>query len=97
VLRAASEISPATATKSALLLGMGETREEVLAAMRDLRVSGVDRLALGQYLKPGRGLHEVARFLRPEEFDGLAAEARSMGFSWVASGPLVRSSFHAEL
>ncbi len=82
-------------TKSALLLGLGETEDEVLAAMRDLRVAGCDFLALGQYLRPGPKYAPVVRFWSPEAFAALAAEGRRMGFRYVASGPLVRSSYRA--
>jgi lipoic acid synthetase len=81
--------------KSSLLLGLGETRGEILEALRELRAAGVVRLTLGQYLAPSRGHLAVKRFLSPEEFDMLRAEALEMGFSAVHSGPLVRSSYHA--
>ncbi len=81
--------------KSSLLLGLGETREEILETLRDLRTAGVARLAMGQYLAPGRGHAPVERFLSPEEFDMLRLVALEMGFSAVLSGPLVRSSYHA--
>jgi len=81
--------------KSSLLLGLGETHEEILEALRDLRAAGVTRLAMGQYLAPSRSHQEVKRFLSPEEFAMLRAEALETGFSAVQSGPLVRSSYHA--
>jgi lipoyl synthase len=83
-------------TKSGLMLGLGETRDEVLEVMRDLRSAGVECLTLGQYLRPTLRHLEVARYLDPIEFDELRGEAEALGFAHVASGPLVRSSFHAE-
>ena len=82
-------------TKSNLILGMGETREEVVQALRDLRGVDCQRLTLGQYLRPSLAHIPVARYWTPEEFDDLAAIARELGFADVRSGPLVRSSYHA--
>ena len=82
--------------KSALMLGLGETREEVLAVLADLRAAGVRRLSLGQYLRPTPDNLPVARYVPPEEFAEYETEARRMGFSWVKAGPLVRSSYFAE-
>ncbi|MGZ5970166.1 MAG: lipoyl synthase [Polyangiales bacterium] len=82
-------------TKSSLMLGMGEELPEVLDAMRDLRTAGVDVLTLGQYLRPTPKHHEVVRYVEPSEFDQLRDEGLAMGFKYVASGPLVRSSYHA--
>jgi lipoic acid synthetase len=82
-------------TKSGLMLGLGETRDELLAALADLREHDVDFLTLGQYLQPGEKYLPVVRYVPPEEFDELAAVARGMGFTKVASGPFVRSSYHA--
>jgi lipoic acid synthetase len=82
-------------TKSSLMLGMGETLDEVREAMADLRRAGVDVLTLGQYLRPTPKHHEVVRYVEPAEFDQLRDEGLAMGFSFVASGPLVRSSYHA--
>ena len=87
---------PATLTKSGLMLGLGETSEELLAVLRDLRAAGVDCLTLGQYLRPTLQHLAVARYLEPGEFAELAREARALGFRHVESGPLVRSSFHAD-
>ena len=89
--------NPGITTKSGLMLGLGETNEEVVEVMRDLRKHSVDMLTLGQYLQPSRAHLAVERFVHPDEFDSLAETARSMGFSQVASGPLVRSSYHADL
>jgi lipoic acid synthetase len=82
-------------TKSGLMLGLGEERGELLDALADLREYGVDFLTLGQYLQPGAKYLPVVRFVPPEEFDELAEIAQAMGFKKVASGPFVRSSYHA--
>ena len=82
-------------TKSGLMLGLGEQRGELLEALADLRQYDVDFLTLGQYLQPGEKYLPVVRYVPPEEFDELADIARSMGFRKVASGPFVRSSYHA--
>lgn len=98
LLRMAKEgPSPAAVTKSSIMLGLGETREEVEDALRSLREAGVDIVTLGQYLRPGgEGFHETERFAPPEEFADLARSARALGFRGVASGPMVRSSYMAE-
>jgi len=83
-------------SKSGLMVGLGETREELLAVFADLRRSGVDCLTLGQYLRPTLRHWPVARYLEPAEFAELGAAARALGFRRVESGPLVRSSFHAD-
>jgi lipoic acid synthetase len=82
-------------TKSNLILGMGEERQEVTAAMRDLRAAGCDLLTITQYLRPSPRHHPVDRWVTPEEFDELGDEARALGFAGVMSGPLVRSSYRA--
>jgi lipoic acid synthetase len=82
-------------TKSNLILGLGETREEVSQALRDLRSTGCDLVTLTQYLRPSALHHPVARWVPPQEFVELAAEAEQLGFAGVMSGPLVRSSFRA--
>ncbi len=87
---------PGVPTKSGLMLGLGETREEVLAVLADLRAHGCDMLTLGQYLAPSRHHLAVERWWTPEEFRELGDAARSLGFTRVASGPLVRSSYHAD-
>jgi lipoyl synthase len=87
---------PALPTKSGLMLGLGETDDEILDVMRDLRAHDVDMLTLGQYLQPSGHHLPVERFVPPETFDSLAREARAMGFRHVASGPMVRSSYHAD-
>lgn len=81
--------------KSALMLGLGESREEVLEVLSDLRAIGVQRLSLGQYLRPTKFHLPVKEYISPQAFDEYADEAKAMGFSWVKAGPLVRSSYHA--
>ena len=83
-------------TKSGLIVGMGETTDEVREVMRDLRAVGCDILTIGQYLQPTKQHLPVARFYHPDEFAAFKAEGLSLGFSHVESGPLVRSSYHAE-
>jgi lipoic acid synthetase len=89
------KIMPDTKTKSGLMLGLGETREELLQVFADLLNHGVDFLTLGQYLQPTLDSLPVDRYVHPDEFDELGEVARRMGFQQVASGPLVRSSYHA--
>lgn len=96
VLQIAKEIDSAIPTKSGLMLGLGETKEEVLSVLRDLREIDCDFLTLGQYLRPSRDQLPVVRYVTPEEFDELGKVAWDMGFKMVHSGPLVRSSYHAE-
>ena len=88
--------APHLTTKTGLMLGLGETREELLDTLADLRAVRCDMLTLGQYLTPTLKHVPVARYLPPEEFDELAVLARSLGFAKVASGPFVRSSYHAD-
>jgi lipoyl synthase len=87
---------PEVPTKSGLMLGLGEERDEVLAVMADLRAHGCDMLTLGQYLQPTRDHLPVRRYWTPEEFDSLRLAGEALGFSNVASGALVRSSYHAD-
>ncbi|WP_203568256.1 lipoyl synthase [Aestuariimicrobium ganziense] len=82
-------------TKSNLILGMGETRDEISQALRDLHGAGTEIITITQYLRPGPHLHPVDRWVKPEEFDELDQEAREIGFVGVMSGPLVRSSYRA--
>jgi lipoyl synthase len=82
-------------TKSGLILGMGETDDEVVRSLEDLRGAGVDLVTLGQYLSPSRAHPPVDRYVTPERFSELGELATKMGFSHVTSGPLVRSSYHA--
>ncbi len=87
---------PAVPTKSGLMLGLGETNDEILQVMRDLRAHGVEMLTLGQYLQPSRHHLPVARYAHPDEFRRFGEEARRMGFLHAACGPMVRSSYHAD-
>ena len=89
-------IQPDVQTKSGLMLGLGETFEEVVEVMKDCRRHNVDMLTLGQYLQPSRDHLPVDRYVHPDEFEALAEEARTLGFKRVASGPLVRSSYQAD-
>jgi lipoic acid synthetase len=88
---------PHLLTKSGLMLGLGETLEEIREVMRDLRAHDVEMLTLGQYLQPSLHHLPVARYAPPEEFEQLRVEGEAMGFTHVASAPLVRSSYHADL
>lgn len=87
---------PGMQTKSALMLGLGENEEEVVEVLNDLYQSGVRRLALGQYLRPTRYHLPVQAYITPEKFAEYAQRAEQIGFTWIKSGPLVRSSYHAE-
>jgi lipoic acid synthetase len=89
-------LHPEVPTKSGLMLGLGETSEQVLAVMADLRAHGCDMLTLGQYLQPSRDHLPVRRYWEPAEFDALREAGERMGFVNVASGPMVRSSYHAD-
>jgi lipoic acid synthetase len=91
------EQHPEVPTKSGLMLGLGETMDEIKQVMQDLRDHGCRMLTLGQYLQPSRHHLAVERFVTPAEFDALAVVAKEMGFEHVASGPMVRSSYHADL
>jgi lipoic acid synthetase len=95
LLAAARELAPTIPTKSGLMLGLGESEEEVVAALKDLRAVDCQRLTLGQYLRPSLAHIPVVRYWEPEEFNRLGAIARELGFAQVRSGPLVRSSYHA--
>lgn len=96
LLRTFKETYPAIPTKSGLMVGLGETYQELRETLCDLRAHGCEWLTLGQYLRPSLAHLPVDRYVTPEEFAGLAALARGLGFSNVASGPLVRSSYHAD-
>jgi lipoic acid synthetase len=96
VLALSKEINPHIHTKSGLMLGLGETIEEVLSVLSDLRKVGCDFVTLGQYLRPSREQLPVCRYVTPEEFEQLGEQAWQMGFKMVHSGPLVRSSYHAK-
>jgi lipoic acid synthetase len=97
LLGAFKAAQPRVPTKSGLMLGLGETRDEVLEVLRNLREQGCDMLTLGQYLQPSRDHLPVRRYWTPDEFEDLRVIAESMGFSNVASAPMVRSSYHADL
>jgi lipoic acid synthetase len=95
LLQRVKELDPAMFTKSGIMVGLGEERNEVLQVMDDLRSANVDFLTVGQYLQPTRKHHEVKRFVPPDEFKSLEAIAYSKGFLMVAASPLTRSSHHA--
>ncbi|WP_127143611.1 lipoyl synthase [Pelagibacterium montanilacus] len=95
LLERVKELDPQMFTKSGIMVGLGETRNEVLQLMDDLRVADVDFLTIGQYLQPTRRHHKVDRFVTPEEFKSYATIARTKGFLLVSSSPLTRSSHHA--
>lgn len=95
LLRRVKQLNPRIKTKSGLMLGLGETRDELFDVLADLLSAGCDYLTLGQYLQPSPGHLPVVRYVPPQEFDELGQAARRMGFRKVASGPFVRSSYHA--
>ena len=96
VLSKVKKRAPEIYTKSGLMLGLGETKQELLEAMTDLRSVGCDLLTLGQYLQPTQKHLKIAEFIHPDQFTEYKRIAEAMGFSYVASGPLVRSSYHAD-
>jgi lipoic acid synthetase len=96
LLKRFKSLHPTVTSKSGLMLGLGETLEEIEQVMQDLRAHDCDMLTLGQYLQPSRDHLPVSRYATPEEFEQLAIVGRQMGFVHVASGPLVRSSYHAD-
>jgi lipoic acid synthetase len=95
ILRAAKQLRPDVRTKTGLMLGLGETRDEIHAVLEDVRAVGCDVLTLGQYLRPSLEELPVERYVTPDEFAELGVHARGLGFAHVESGPLVRSSYHA--
>ena len=95
VLQKIKNFDPSILTKSSLMLGLGETEQEVIETMRDLRSIGVSILTMGQYLQPSSRHLPVMQYITPESFDWFAKVAKQMGFSYVAAGPLVRSSYRA--
>ena len=95
LLAKAKEMAPGTVTKSGIIVGMGERQDELLETMADLRRVDCDLLTIGQYLRPSRKHLPIDRFYTPAEFDQLKEAGQAMGFKHVASGPLVRSSYHA--
>ncbi len=96
VLRHTKRSAPDLVCKSGIMVGLGETRDEVIATMRDIRAQGTDILTIGQYLRPSPQHLPIERYWSPEEFDGLRDDGMAMGYRHVESGPLVRSSYHAE-
>jgi lipoic acid synthetase len=96
LLRVSRESHPGIPTKSGIMVGLGETREEISQTMVDLRAVGVDLLTVGQYLRPTRDHVTMDRFYHPSEFREIEEEGYALGFKHVASGPLVRSSYHAD-
>ena len=96
LLKKFGEANPNVPTKSGLMVGLGETNEEILEVMRDLRAHGVTMLTIGQYLQPSKHHLPVERYVHPDEFDMFHEEAMKMGFEHAACGPLVRSSYHAD-
>ena len=96
LLQRAKEIDPTVVTKSGIMLGLGEERDEVLQVLDDMREANIDILTLGQYLRPSEAHHPVMKYWTPEEFEDFKYIAEKKGFGMVASGPLVRSSFHAD-
>ncbi|MFL9590873.1 lipoyl synthase [Aeromonas schubertii] len=97
LLRRIKEMHPDLPTKSGLMMGLGETNEEIVQVLKDLREHGVNMLTLGQYLQPSRHHLPVKRYVPPAEFDELKEVAMGLGFSHAACGPFVRSSYHADL
>ena len=95
-LRRAKELNPRIPTKSSIMIGLGETKEEIMEAMDDLRANDVDILTIGQYLQPTKRHLDVVKYWSPEEFNELKEIALSKGFSHCEAGPLVRSSYHAD-
>ncbi len=95
-LRNARQLDPEVLTKSGIMLGLGETLDEVKAVLDDLRACGVDIITIGQYLQPSKRHLPIERYYTPEEFEDLKRYGMEIGFRWVESGPLVRSSYHAE-
>lgn len=94
-LRNAKKLDPEVLTKSGIMVGLGETFDEIQDTMRDLRAWDVDILTIGQYLQPSRQHLPIARYYTPEEFETLKTFGKEIGFKWIESGPLVRSSYHA--
>lgn len=95
ILRWAKEFAPDAMTKSGIMVGLGETRDEVLTLMDDLRAMHVDIMTIGQYLRPTQKQMPVKAFITPEQFEDYAVEGKARGFKFIESGPLVRSSYHA--
>ena len=96
LLSRAKSLQPKVVAKSGLMVGMGETRDELTETLSDVRRAGVEALTVGQYLSPTRRHHPIIRFVPPEEFADIEREALRLGFAAVACGPFVRSSYQAE-
>ena len=96
LLEMAKKLLPNTTTKSSIMLGLGETDNEIEQVLKDLRTVNCDRVAIGQYLKPSKASLDVVEYIRPEKFDYWATRAKQLGFSWVMSSPFTRSSFLAD-
>jgi lipoic acid synthetase len=96
LLRRARGLDPESQTKTGFMVGLGETWDELLELMALIREADVEILTIGQYLRPSQKHHELMRYYHPDEFASLKEEALALGFRWVESGPLVRSSYHAE-
>ncbi len=94
-LRNAKEMDPLVLTKSGIMVGLGETFDEVVSVMEDLAQWGVDILTIGQYLQPSKKHLSIDRYYEPEEFESFKRIGKELGFKWIESGPLVRSSYHA--
>ncbi len=95
LLKRVKELNPEIKTKSGIMVGLGETKDEVLKVLKDLRTSGCELLTIGQYLAPSKAHHPVIEYIHPDIFKEYENKAYKMGFSHVASGPFVRSSYHA--
>ena len=96
ILKAAKEINPSQLTKSGMMIGIGETKEEIIQTLKDLKEVNVDIVTIGQYLQPRKDLETVSKYYTPEEFKELETIGYDMGFKKVFSAPLVRSSYHAD-
>jgi len=96
LLKLVKELSHNSITKSGFMVGLGETKEEIISVMKDLRAAGVDILTIGQYLRPSGRHHPVMRYVMPEEFSSYEEIGYNLGFSYVVAGPFVRSSYKAE-
>ena len=97
LLRVAKQVLGQVQTKSSVMLGLGETEDQVEQVLKDLRGAGCDRLTIGQYLRPSKEALEVVEYITPDRFDGWGRRAAELGFSWVISSPFARSSYHAEI
>ena len=96
VLKRAKEMEPEALTKTGIMVGINETWDEILQVMDDLRAHDVDIMTIGQYLQPSRFHLPIERYYTPDEFERLKEEGLKRGFRWMESGPLVRSSYHAD-